>query len=111
MFGWLFKKAVSPINPWPGPYSTLYIAAFRKELDNTAEALSEYGYPNVSTYFNGKTNVVDFYDKNGVVAQVAVHGECGRPYEIFVLCDIPEAKALFVNFFPNLVVTIKSLAD
>lgn len=110
MFGWLKKKVLSPINLWPASDSGIYIARFHKPLKDITKALSEHGYPNVCLHFNSRTNVVDFYTRNGTVAQVRVHGEMGCPCSAIVACNLSVTEEdLFRRFLPNLHIRFETL--
>lgn len=112
LFAWIMRKAVSPMVGWLPDDSSIYIVRFRKPLLDTAKALSEHGYPSVDILFRvaKKDRWVDLYNKKGLVAQVRVHGEMGRPDEVIVACNLSiEAEAVFAKFFPDLRVTFKAL--
>lgn len=49
MFGWLKRRVLSLATSWPPSDSSIYIAQFRKELNDVAKELAKYGHPSLST--------------------------------------------------------------
>ncbi|OHA84123.1 MAG: hypothetical protein A2937_02930 [Candidatus Yonathbacteria bacterium RIFCSPLOWO2_01_FULL_47_33b] len=103
-FGFIFEN-------WPLVDSSIYIARFRGELNNIAKELNSY--QNISVwirYHGGRDSWVGFYSKNGLIAQVRVHGEMGLPDEAIVSSNLSiEEETLFSRLLPGLRMTFKAL--
>lgn len=107
-----FCVIFSSVTRWDGCTRDCYLYNFKGRIEDIARRLSFVeGRGRVRACFNPRLKCAELYTwREGVFAQIKVHGEMGEPDEVIVISNLPEkSKTLFFQSFPELITTFKSI--